>query len=389
MTPEDRLSEEQRYFIDIEMTRNKNYWIKGFAGSGKSILLIHGIHDLIKKNNNIRICVVVFTNSLKELFIAGFRELKIPKQNVYICTYHQFKKEDYSFDYIFCDEVQDLPKSILEKMKLNAKYVIVGGDSNQSIYGTDPQTNEPTANESEITNLLNPNTWILKTIYRLSRSLVRSVSSLIPSMGILEAKTDNTKRDVTPNLANASTKDKEVEYIFSKAKDEIANGESTVIILPTHQHIVEFLNKVLALCGKNQWDENDERNKNKYGKVNYNILNSHLSQNGIDIVYIGNGYGNLFAAGEMGKIIIMTYHSSKGLDFYNVYLPFISNAVQYPWFNETLFMVGITRSKLALHITYSGTMHQFAKKIEHHCNKIDIDTILNQKNKVIEDDFDF
>ena len=40
----------------------------------------------IRKNSNIRICIIVFTHSLRQLFIAGLKELKIPEQNVYICT---------------------------------------------------------------------------------------------------------------------------------------------------------------------------------------------------------------------------------------------------------------------------------------------------------------
>ena len=86
MIPLDKLSDEQRQFIDEEIPKNRNQWIRGYAGSGKSVLLVHGIYDLIIKNPNIRVCVVVFTNSLRQLFIAGFKELKIPDKNVYICT---------------------------------------------------------------------------------------------------------------------------------------------------------------------------------------------------------------------------------------------------------------------------------------------------------------
>lgn len=391
MISEDRLSDEQRHFIDNEIRKSKNQWIKGFAGSGKSILIVHGIYNLVKENetkgSKIKICVVVFTNSLKQLFIAGFRELNI--KNVCICTYHQFKGDSNSYDYIFCDEVQDLPKSILEKMKANAKHVIAGGDSNQSIYTNDPDTNEPIVTTSEIGSILNANAWELNTIYRLTQSLIKAVSSLIPSMGILSSKTDNTKRDVTPNLAKASSKEKEVEYVYSKAKDQLSNGENAVIILPSHRDIVEFLNKTLLLFGKNKWDEDNKDNKNRYGKLDYSKLNQYLLNNSIDLVYIGNGYGNLYEAGRTGKIIIMTYHSSKGLDFDNVYLPFMDNDKS-TFFTETLFMVGLTRSKFALHITYSGNMHGFVKRIEDCCNKIDIDNILNQIGKSDSiDDFDF
>ena len=101
MVPLDKLIEEQKHFINAEMLKGKNQWIRGFAGSGKSVLLVHGIYDLVIKNPNIRICVVVFTHSLRQLFTAGFQELKIPNKNVYICTYHQFRNDNNKYDYIF------------------------------------------------------------------------------------------------------------------------------------------------------------------------------------------------------------------------------------------------------------------------------------------------
>lgn len=392
MIPLDKLSDEQRQFIDEEIPKNRNQWIRGYAGSGKSVLLVHGIYDLIIKNPNIRVCVVVFTNSLRQLFIAGFKELKIPDKNVYICTYHQFRKDNYSFDYIFCDEVQDLPKSILEKMKANAKYVISGGDENQSIYDTDPQPpHELVVNSSEIGNILNANSWILTTIYRLPKSLVKLVSIFMPSMGILSSKTDNTKKDITPNLTKGSSKEKEVEYIISNAQTKLAIGENAVIILPGHDSVVEFVNIALNQADKNIWDPEDPKNKNKWEKTDFGSLNRHLRNNNINIEYIGNSYGDLYNNGNTDKIIVMTYHSSKGLDFDNVYLPFMGThydkAMYY--FNDTLFMVGMTRSKLSLTITYSGSMNNYTTRIENNCNKIDIDNIMSRSVSDFDDDFDF
>lgn len=63
----------------------------------------------------------------------------------------------------------------------------------------------------------------------------------------------------------------------------------------------------------------------------------------------------------------MTYHSSKGLDFDNVFLPFMS--IQPNIRNEILFMVGMTRSK-NLYLTYSGTMHEYIKKLTKNVQKL-------------------
>lgn len=120
-------------------------------------------------------------------------------------------------------------------------------------------------------------------------------------------------------------------------------------------------------------------------------MNRHLRNNNINIEYIGNSYGDLYNNGNTDKIIVMTYHSSKGLDFDNVYLPFMGThydkAMYY--FNDTLFMVGMTRSKLSLTITYSGSMNNYTTRIENNCNKIDIDNIMSRSVSDFDDDFDF
>jgi superfamily I DNA and RNA helicase len=162
----DKLDEEQQQFISITAKEHNKIWIKGYAGSGKSVLLVHTITDKISKNPNVSICVVVFTHSLIQMFTAGMQELKIPSKNVYLTTYHQFIKSGNKYDYIFCDEVQDLTKSVLENMKLRTNYLIVAGDSNQSIYDCDPATKEPVVIPSEIGLITNANPYELKGIHR-------------------------------------------------------------------------------------------------------------------------------------------------------------------------------------------------------------------------------
>ena len=48
-------------------------------------------------------------------------------------------------------------------------------------------------------------------------------------------------------------------------------------------------------------------------------MNAFLKANGIKMQYVGNGYGN-FSENDR-RIILMTYHSAKGLDFDNVFIP--------------------------------------------------------------------
>jgi superfamily I DNA/RNA helicase len=293
-------------------------------------------------------------------------------------TYYEFQKNNTSYDYIFCDEVQDLPKSILKDMKERSKQLILAGDSNQSIYDINPKTNEPTVTPTEIVDITNSNEYILSTIYRLIKLIINVVSLLLPKIDIFSAKTDRTKQDITVKLCNGENLEMEVEYIIKEAEELTSIDESLVIILPKHDDIINFINIVLDIKKIAKWNVT----KDNFNKYRYDLLNKYLKENNVNIEYIGNKYGDLSKSLELKKIIFMTYHSSKGLDFDNVFLPFMS--IHSNIRNEILFMVGMTRSKKNLYLTYSGTMHEYIKKIDKECTKIDINDTLNKKDKEID-----
>lgn len=390
MITADKLVEEQRHFI-FNTTREKDkIWIKGFAGSGKSILLVHTIQDKIKENPNVSICVVVFTHSLIQMFSAGMQELKIPYKNVYLTTYPKFRKENQIYDYIFCDEVQDLTKSVLENMKSRTNHLIVAGDENQSIYKEDPYSHEPTVTPSEIGLIINITPYELKGIHRLTKTLINAINKFLPNMRIFEAKVFHpSEGDISVRLCQSHSKEKEVAYILEQANMAIDNSnQSVAVILPTHNEIAEFINMVLALNNIESWEK--EQNLNNWGKPNYSRLHQYLQSTNVNIEYIGNGYGDLYATSQNNKIVLMTYHSVKGLDFDNVFLPFLYD--RDTWFSEnvftkTLFMVGLSRSKNNLYITYTGAMHHYITSFKNECVIIDIDSIKNDSNDDV--DFDF
>jgi superfamily I DNA/RNA helicase len=388
MIKADQLTEEQKHFI-FEISKKENrIWLKGYAGSGKSILLVHTINDKIVVNSNVSICIVVFTHSLIEMFSAGMKELAIPEKNVYLTTYHQFRKTDYNFDYIFCDEVQDLTKSVLENMKSRTEHLIVAGDSNQSIYKSDPATGEPVVISSDIGLITGTKPYELEGIHRLSKSIVKIIDIFLPIMNIFKAKILHKGNNTTVRLANSSDEYKEVDYILSNANDAVMNDSSVVIILPTHNEIYKFINIALNIHNLSPW--NREENLNVWGKPDYSKLHQYLDSTKLNIEYIGNGYGDLYSTSQMNKIVLMTYHSAKGLDFDNVFLPFMHERDN--WFNDniltkTLFMVGMTRSKNTLYLTYTGTIHHYINSFENECTKIDIDTIDNDSSDNL--DFDF
>lgn len=187
---ENKLDAQQRDFLDNVDINRKNVWIKGFAGSGKSILLAYTAKKVRAKSPSASILLIVFTQSLVEMFKSAFKEIGL---NVTVETYYRFMRGNSHYDYILCDEVQDLTPRILSEMKSRGTHVVVAGDSNQSIFDRDPQWQEATVTPSEIGRLINGDAFELGIIHRLSRSIIDAVQRFLPRMNIFSSKRDMTQ----------------------------------------------------------------------------------------------------------------------------------------------------------------------------------------------------
>jgi hypothetical protein len=211
-----------------------------------------------------------------------------------------------------------------------------------------------------------------------------AVSNLIPNMDIFGSRRDMTKTDVSVRLGKGYDQNDEVKYVWNQSSTASSEGYSAAILLPKHEYIVDFANRILTLNGKSGWT----LQLNNYGKPDYKSLNNHFKNQGLKIEYIGNGYGSFQNAEKNRNTILMTYHSAKGMDFENVFLPFLSDDTNISRGDEeTLFMVAITRSKMNLFITYSGFLHHLVSKFETSCQKIELTPTSQKNNSDI--DFDF
>lgn len=372
--PENKLDEQQKDFVDNVDINQRNVWIKGFPGSGKSVLLAYTIKKIKRQTPSASIVVVVFTHSLITMFKAAFREMGV---NVEVITYFDFMKSPRRYDYILSDEVQDLTPTVLIEMNNRGNHVIVAGDENQSIYETAPRTNENTVSPSQINSILNSREFSLNIIHRLTRSIINAVNKFLPNLNIFAARRDMSKQSTQVRVCEAQNFDEEVKYILKEGMNAVNNGYTVGVLIPTGKAIIDFVNSALRQEGKSEWTPTT----NRFGRIDFSDLNDYFNRCGVHMQYVGNGTGN-FSEGSR-KITIMTYHSSKGLDFDNVFIPGLNRNLFITYnsdLSRTLFMVAMTRSRNNLYLTYSGYKHDYLQKFSSDCNLIDIHANLNQQN---------
>lgn len=394
---ENELGREQREFLLNHIVNTEdNERIAGFPGFGKTVVLLYAVVFLRRKNSNSKILIVEFTHALIKMLQAAIEELSMEQsykelhlENIEIRTYYDFVNMPYTkYDYIICDEVQDVPERVIQEMRQRAKRVIVGGDANQSIYTQDPKWRMPPCSFSQLDTILSPNEANLTIIYRLTKKITSAINSFLPSMRILQGRSTMVKTNVQIRLWKSADKRQEVIHIMNEAVSKINNNDTVGVLVPTHKMVIAFANMALEIANKPIWI----KQKDRFGKTDFTSLNRHLKDNGVLMQYVANGYGN-FSSENM--ITLTTYHSSKGLDFDAVMLPFCNFYGMPAMVTPTLFMVAMTRSRKDLFISYSSDKPiSYVSTFSSDCLYKDwtnegVGTLFDNGNNNDDEDFDF
>jgi superfamily I DNA/RNA helicase len=375
MITEDRLGADQVNVIDeITKISDKPIWIKGHAGSGKSVLLLHSLADYLVLNPNAKVTVVVFTRALVDLLTVGLRQIpKLNGKNVPVQTIYQLKyKIDHNYskyDAIFCDEIQDVPIGFIKSINNFCTHLVIAGDAEQSIYNFVPVFEERPARPQEIKEGIIPIEKNLGIIYRLTTSILNVLKRVFPVM--LADMPNIAKEDTEIKLYQADTIDEEIEFCWNDIKktNTLRATEVSAVLISGHDDIVYFVNKVLELEGKENWNRIDIN----ADRPNYDLLNEHLNNQRVPLMYIGNNHGSLDYADTQNKVVIMTYHSSKGLDFDYVYLPMVNDDMYIHSNENSLLLVALSRSKSGLFISYTDVLYPGLKKFLVDVNVVQIE----------------
>lgn len=366
--PKDvNLDESQRRIIknclDAIQTKNSVYripWVSGFAGNGKSVVLVHTMEQIAELEKNASIAFITYTHALKDLISHSL--LPKHKERIDVKTHTSFISEKNYYDYVFIDEVQDISQAHLEKMSSLSGSMVIAGDFAQSIY----PANKPISLD-QLKRVFSVEEHRLLKMFRLTKKLADIVVKLLPSGSFTKGEPLNLGEEVPPRLLNFDGENEEFEWLWNEACLYSYTRKPSLILFPFKKDIENFLNFVSNLedLGNIPRINNSFRGgepKDPYLDINNFFKDADLNTL-VQVLGSGSGSDGLELASSKKVVFVMTYHSSKGLDFDTVFVPSLDEGKKlYPGIasitenkdlESKLLFVALTRSRKNLFMSYS------------------------------------
>ncbi len=303
----------------LQKKADKPVVVKGCAGSGKSLIALHRVKQIQKKNVG-TFYFILFTNTLKQYMKDGIHELELDSSRV--VNYDEWKVlPQKKADFIIVDEVQDFSEDIIMQFQSSAlKALSLFGDSAQQIYSfrlAKPLSMEDIASITSIpSNELSFN-------HRLPKKIARFAELISDSDDILADRCRNEGNELPKIL----------EF----------------------NNLIEQLDKIIEIVNNRQLDDVGilfQLNKDvKKAKEYFDFKNFQVEakfNNNMDLDF----------SNQLPKLT--TYHSSKGLQFESVFIPDCENLFDD---NKNALYVAITRSYQSLFIMHSGALSKFFDNI--------------------------
>ncbi|NTW88167.1 MAG: ATP-binding domain-containing protein [Desulfobulbaceae bacterium] len=316
---EDELDNFQVQLLQKRIDRSTI--VSGCAGSGKSILALWKAKQIQDLLDDSTYQFIVFTKALNRYMLDGIRAIGLDEGK--FLYYHEWRRQGRpSADFIIVDEIQDFDKEEIAEFKLAARRAFFfWGDSAQSIYRGlgDKQDILAIAAEANI----QPEQLVFN--HRLPRKVARFAAVLSNDEDLVQrCRKEGAEM---PRILRYNSLEQQLDV----AMEQIKNRQMTdvAIMFPTNI-MVQRAYDYLIHQGYSVEAKYEDRE---------NYRNSRL-----DLDF------------DSDNPKLMTYHSSKGLQFEAVILPECTVAENH---DRTPLYVAITRSYQFLFIMYSTTLSPF------------------------------
>jgi superfamily I DNA/RNA helicase len=326
MIKESALDDEQ---YKIRMLKNDNYLIEGCAGSGKTVLALQKAKELEESGHDDYL-IVLYTRALRSFVKDGLIKLGIDPDKVW--NYDQLDNSGYTeVDYIIIDEVQEFAEDQLKKLITMArKNFILFGDDAQQVY----REGLNLSGVKSVSKLPSKNHMKLDKNYRLPKAIARFASHI--------------KNDT--DLVNRCVNDEGDPPRIIKCNSFVEELQCIKRILDA-----EYWTDVGILVHNNDQVIKVEQELRKLGiEVELKVNTGKINKDNLDF------YST--------KPKLMTYHSSKGLQFEHVFMPGCEINTTKLNYQQAVY-VATTRASETLDILYSNQLSPFISRIPMNLSK--------------------
>jgi len=349
-----QLDAAQRRTIDaVVKDPSRNHWVKGFAGTGKTIVLTHILKRLAAARGTSTL-FATYTYALKEMVESGLTPAEI--KSIESTTFKSIRHLDESYDVLVADEFQDMPKKSLAFAKSKASTLVVAADPAQRIYRF-------SIDEDELVRAVRPaREHKLVTIHRINLPVHTVATTIFPDAEFSPGTAPDDDREPVQIMSSASRASESVA-VLTEAARLAKPGSPSAILVPSNAHLKAFLSDIAT---KNGWGavpsiRDAEESDDPFGGVN-RFLKRHKTP----LQLFGSQSGSLNDSDKSKVVYLMTYHNAKGLEFPYVFMPHMTNETCLePMKNASaeqearIFFVAATRAKERLHLSYHGAPHRF------------------------------
>ena len=216
------LADPQKDFLtSVIQDSDRNFFLKGCAGSGKTVIAAHVIR-ILRKEKNISVKLLVYTKLLSKFISDGFKDIGNEIENVE--NFHSWRPNfNDQVDMIIVDESQDFRMDWITKVKSFSQNQIWLGDASQQIYAN---SKDDAGFRNINAEFSNSNETELTTNYRNSISIAQlakcfiNINEFDQKAGItLEEKINNFIIPIANNERQTSGA-RNQPNIFIEAKNE-------------------------------------------------------------------------------------------------------------------------------------------------------------------------
>lgn len=352
-----QLDSSQRSAIDAVVgSGESHHWIKGFSGTGKTIVLTHIIKRLAADRSR-SLCFATYTHALKEMVESGLS--KDERSRVTTTTFPGLARTSGRFDVIVADEFQDIRKEHFEVLKQRARSIVFAADFAQRIYNWGmPADALQRAVKPSVSHQL-------RTIHRINRPVYEFATTIYEDARFAPGRLPTDDREPV-HLLKAPSKIGEVRTIVEEAARVARPRKPSAILLPSNPAIKNFLETLSSIYG---WGEVPPSGRDIYGIAQadpFRKRNDYLRLHGSPIQQFGSTSGSITASDTRKTVYLMTYHNAKGLEFPFVFLPTLSaqTGLGATELHRRMFFVAATRAKERLYLSYHGRPHTFITEAE-------------------------